>query len=62
MHLRREIMKDGSLWEFVKCTGWNFAANISSKITLDVSYRLAKEKKELTSIYINPETCVKTMN
>jgi len=43
-------MKDGSLLEFVKCTGWNFAANISSKITLGVSYRLAKKKKELAII------------
>jgi len=50
IHPRREIMKDGSLLEFVKCTGWNFAADISSKITLGVSYRLAKKKKELAII------------
>jgi hypothetical protein len=45
MHPRRKIIQDGSLLEFVKCTGWNFAANISSKITLDVSCRLAKKEK-----------------
>lgn len=26
MHPRKEFRKDGSLLEFVKCTGWNFAA------------------------------------
>jgi len=50
MHPRRKIIEDRSLLELVKCTGWNFAANISSKITLGVNYRLANKKKELTSI------------